>query len=623
MVIILLLLFFIASAVLAFVAAKMLTFRRRSRQSEAQLADERARYNHDMKQWQDYSSKLKAYIQRLSKYAACVDAEGRAEELLRSAQATLDKANGEASAIVAKAQEQAKDLDSQGAALLEKARREADAIVAEARQRAKGLGDQGAALLEKARSEADTIVAEAKKQAKELKEEASSLVDSATAQAGKIVEAAHTRAEEIAGSAYEAMRKADLYEQTVSALKNTIEGYGDQYIIPGHSLLDDLAEDFGHTEAGQKLKQARERTKSMIRNDTAATCDYVQAGRHDTAIDFVIDAFNGKVDSALSRVKHDNAGTLEQEIRDAFTLVNFNGKAFRSAQITEQFLDARLDELKWAAIAQQLKLEEREEQRRVKEQLREEEKARREYERAMRDATKEEDMLRRAMEKARQQVEQANAEQKAKYEQQLLELGQRLKEAEERNQRALSMAQLTRRGHVYIISNIGSFGEHVYKIGLTRRLEPLDRIRELGDSSVPFEFDVHALILSDDAPALETQIHNHFVLMQMNKVNHRKEFFQVDLMHIREEVEKMGLNVKWTMTAQARQYRESLALEQAIKDNPAARDAWVKRQLELEPVVNEDIEDSPLAIGDSKKVTYDEDGTCVESQDAEIGRMSA
>ncbi len=623
MVMILLLLLLIASAVLAFVATKMVTFRRRLIQSEAQLANERARYNHDMKQWHDYSAKLKAHIQRLSKYAACVDAEDRAEELLRSAQATLDKANGEAGAIVAKAQEQAKVLDGQAAALVEEARREADAIVAEARQQAKGLGDQGVALLEKARGEADSIAVEARKQAKALRDDASSLLDSATAQAGKIVEAAHKRAEEIAGSAYEALQNAALYERTVTAMKNTIEGYGDQYLVPGHSLLDDLAEDFGHTQAGQEFKQAKERTKSMIRNGTAATCDYVENRRRDTAIDFVIDAFNGKVDSVLSRVRYDNAGTLEQEIRDAFSLVNFNGKAFRSAQVTEQFLDARLDELKWAAIVQQLKLDEREEQRRIKEQLREEEKARKEYERAIRDAAKEEDMLRRAMEKARQQVEQASAEQRTKYEQQLLELGQRLKEAEERNQRALSMAQLTRRGHVYIISNIGSFGEHVYKIGLTRRLEPLDRIRELGDSSVPFEFDVHALILSDDAPALETQLHNHFILMQMNKVNHRKEFFQVDLKHIREEVEKMELNVKWTMTAEARQYRESLAVEQAIKDNPAARDAWVKRQLELEPIVNEDIEDSPLAIGESRAVANDEDGAYVESQDAESGRISA
>jgi hypothetical protein len=102
------------------------------------------------------------------------------------------------------------------------------------------------------------------------------------------------------------------------------------------------------------------------------------------------------------------------------------------------------------------------------------------------------------------------------------------------------------------------------------------------ESITTFEFDVHAMIRSEDAPKLESQLHNHFVMLQMNKVNHRKEFFRVDLQHIREEIEKLGLNPQWTMTAQAAEYRQSLAIERAIKDNPVARKAWVERQLELE-----------------------------------------
>jgi len=140
------------------------------------------------------------------------------------------------------------------------------------------------------------------------------------------------------------------------------------------------------------------------------------------------------------------------------------------------------------------------------------------------------------------------------------------------------MAQQTRRGHVYIISNIGSFGEDVYKIGLTRRLDPLDRVRELGDSSVPFDFDVHAMIFAEDAPAVETQLHRHFVISQLNKVNHRKEFFKVSLTEIRDELTSLGLSASWTMTAAAKEYRESLAIEHAIADDPQAREAWLKRQ---------------------------------------------
>lgn len=370
-------------------------------------------------------------------------------------------------------------------------------------------------------------------------------------------------------------------------MKNIIDGYGDQYIIPPQNLLDDLADDFSHTQAGQELKRARDCTKVMIRNGTAATCEYVEANRRETAINFVVDAFNGKVDSILSRVKHDNAGKLEQQIRDAFTLVNYNGKAFRDARITEAFLAARLDELKWAAIAQQLALEEREEQRRIKEQIREEARAVKERERVFREAAKEEETLRKGIELGQQQAEHASGEQKAMYEERLQEMAERLKEIEERKQRARSMAEQVRKGYVYIISNVGSFGEDVYKIGLTRRWDPLERVRELGDSSVPFEFDVHATILSEDAPALEQQIHKHFMLKQVNKVNHRKEFFRASLKEIREEIEKLGLTtgVHWTMTAEAKKYRESIAIENAIKDNPTEREAWIKRQHKLELMV--------------------------------------
>ena len=483
--------------------------------------------------------------------------------------------------------------------MLSSAKQEADRVMSEANQKSINLNFEAANILASAKanaeqkakealesvnSEAVIIISEAKKKSKELKETAEKALDSATVQAGHIMEAATKKAEEIAGSAYQAMKNADQLEKTAKAMKNIIDGYGDEYLIPGHSLLDDLSEEYGFSEAGAELKKARERTKLMLKNGTAANCEYVEAKRKDTAIGFVIDAFNGKVDSILSRVKNDNAGSLEQEIRDAFTLVNYNGKAFREAQISQGYLDSRLSELKWAAVAQQIKLEEREEQRRIKEQIREEEKARRDYERAIREAAKEEDLLRKAMEKAQEQIAQASEEQKAKYEAQLLDLSERLKAAEEKNQRALSMAQQTKRGNVYIISNIGSFGENVYKIGLTRRLEPMDRIRELGDSSVPFDFDVHAMIFSEDAPALETRLHKHFVLLQINKVNYRKEFFNVDINHIKEEVEAFGLTAKWTLAAQAREYHESLAIEAAIKEDPNKREAWIKKQLVLDPV---------------------------------------
>ena len=148
------------------------------------------------------------------------------------------------------------------------------------------------------------------------------------------------------------------------------------------------------------------------------------------------------------------------------------------------------------------------------------------------------------------------------------------------------MAQQTKAGHVYIISNQGSFGDNVYKIGMTRRLEPLDRIHELSSASVPFPFDVHALIWSEDAPALETLLHKKFALSQVNKVNFRKEFFRLPLSEIRAELEKSGLNVKWTISAEASEYRESLAIEKAIHDSPQVREDWLNHQLEFDTQVS-------------------------------------
>jgi hypothetical protein len=238
-----------------------------------------------------------------------------------------------------------------------------------------------------------------------------------------------------------------------------------------------------------------------------------------------------------------------------------------------------------------LKWEEQEEQRRIKEQIREEEKAKREFEKAIKDAQKEEETLKKLIEKAQKEVSLANDEQKAIFDEKLKELELKLKTAEEKNQRALSMAQQTRSGNVYVISNIGSFGEDVYKIGMTRRLEPLDRVKELGDASVPFEFDVHAMIYCEDAPSFERSLHKKFLRLQLNKVNPRKEFFKVSLSDIRSEIEKMNINAKWTMTSEAKQYKESLVIEESIKQDKNKQIEWERHQFLLDPIMLEADED--------------------------------
>jgi hypothetical protein len=139
-------------------------------------------------------------------------------------------------------------------------------------------------------------------------------------------------------------------------------------------------------------------------------------------------------------------------------------------------------------------------------------------------------------------------------------LRDQLAEAEARSQRAVSQAQLTKSGNVYVISNIGSFGENVFKVGMTRRLAPLDRVRELGDASVPFPFDVHMMIACDDAPALEYALHDALHSNRLNRVNPRREFFRTDIERIRQIVENHHGKVEYVATAEALQYRQSLTI---------------------------------------------------------------
>ncbi|WP_117590767.1 DUF4041 domain-containing protein [Chryseobacterium sp. Leaf405] len=450
-------------------------------------------------------------------------------------------------------------------------------------------------LTERAQLELDNAQLQAKESRRMTREytekrtrEVELLYDNAVRESQRIIDNAENRAESIGGDAYRSLREANEIAERIKAMKNVIEGYGNEYIVPIYTLLDDLAEDFSHKEAGENLKKLRQNNKLMIVSRQAGICEYMDEYRRNIAIDFVIDAYNGKIETILSTVKKDNYGILKQKMDDAFQLVNFNGEAFRKARISTIYHEARLEELKWAVVAQELRSQEQEEQRQIREQIREEEKARKEFEKAIKDAEKEELTLKRLIEKAESQVSRANEEQKLLFQQKLEELQNKLELAEEKNQRAISMAQQTKAGNVYVISNIGSFGEDVYKIGMTRRLEPLDRVRELGDASVPFEFDVHAMIYSDDAPALERQLHKKFLKSQLNKINPRKEFFRLGINDVKNYIDAMGIVCKWTMAAEAKQYRETLKLEEEMKVNKQLEAEWEQYQEEVDPVTLEE-----------------------------------
>ncbi len=308
--------------------------------------------------------------------------------------------------------------------------------------------------------------------------------------------------------------------------------------------------------------------KEMITADTAAICDTLWTvsgseakGRAVVKVykKLLLRAFNGECDVLISKVKWNNVNQMKERIQKLFDAINKLGKGFQ-VYVNKQYLDLKVKELILEYEYQSKRQQEKEEMRAIQEELREEEKAKREFEQAQREAEKEEATYQKALDKARKEYEAATGEKHDKLQAQIVKLELELKEAQEKKERALSMAQQTKRGHVYIISNIGSFGENVYKIGMTRRLEPIDRVKELGDASVPFQFDIHAMIYSDEAPTLENELHKAFTNKKVNMLNYRKEFFNVTLDEIESKVKEIGLDAEFSRIPEAMEYRETLAI---------------------------------------------------------------
>lgn len=329
-------------------------------------------------------------------------------------------------------------------------------------------------------------------------------------------------------------------------------------------------------EASEKYKEMintiREKQKTMVKNSSACSCstEWTVSGSKSEGrkmtnknIKLMLRAFNGECDALISKVSWNNINSIEARIDKAFEVLNKLGQS-NQISLSPDYLKLKLEELHAAYEFQVKKQEEKEEQRAIREQMREEEKVRKEIEKAKEKAEKEEEQYLKALEKAREEVSHATGQKLEKLKNEMELLQQRLEETQQNKERALSRAQQTRSGHVYVISNIGSFGEDIYKIGLTRRLEPLDRVRELGDASVPFAFDVHAMIYSDDAPALETKLHNIFTKERVNLINTRKEFFKVPLEEIEKVVNNEHANIIFTKVAEAKEYRESSSIR---KDN--------------------------------------------------------
>ena len=281
----------------------------------------------------------------------------------------------------------------------------------------------------------------------------------------------------------------------------------------------------------------------------------------------ILRCFNAECANIIGSVTVKNADSSRAKIQRSFDMLN---KIFASdgVQISKSYLASKLEELS-LVYAYMVKEEEEKEQRRaIREQMVEEEKVRREIERAKQKIEKEETQFSNEVKKLMSYMQKAKDDvEKQLYIDKIQELEEKLKALQADKDNVLEREQNTRAGFVYVISNIGSFGERVFKIGMTRRLEPMDRIAELSSASVPFPFDVHAMIFSEDAPGLETILHQHFDSERVNKVNPRKEFFKVDLDEIKKVVlENHNATVKFVDIPDATEYRETLRMEESEKE---------------------------------------------------------
>lgn len=368
-------------------------------------------------------------------------------------------------------------------------------------------------------------------------------------------------------------------KQSIASLDSTITSKQSEIIV-----LDDeiLVQEYGLYKPRysfsnalgyrEKLAAIRTQQKEMIKSKTAFTGNpnwtvngSIQKGKKmvsDTQ-KLLLRAFNDECDELVSKVKYSNIDASLNKIKKSAETISKLGVTM-GISLTTPYLNSKIQELQLAFEYQVKKQEEKEKIRDMKAQEREAAKLQREIAEQRKKAEKEENHYERALSDLNKQLlnspedpdllrkKQVLEDTLSKIEKSLIDLDYR-----EANQRA---------GYVYIISNIGAFGENIYKIGMTRRLDPQERVDELGDASVPFKFDVHAMIFSDDAPALEAALHRAFEDKKVNMVNTRREFFNVTLDEIKTVVKNnFDKTVEFVDVADAEQYRISLRMKEQLK----------------------------------------------------------
>jgi len=328
-------------------------------------------------------------------------------------------------------------------------------------------------------------------------------------------------------------------------------------------------------EYKNRLDDIRKKQREMIKNGTATlgannwTVNGSAAQGKKMVKDMqklLLRAFNGECDELVEKVKYNNFDTSLKRINTSCETISKLG-SMMSISISSAYKNLKITELKLAFEYTQKKQAEKEAEKEEKARLREEAKLQKEIEETRKTLEKEQTHYINALAKLNLQLatNPTSADLLSKKE----ELESKIADTEKAIKDVDYREANKRAGYVYVISNIGAFGENVYKIGMTRRLDPQERVDELGDASVPFTFDVHAMIFSDDAPKLENALHKAFEDKKVNMVNPRREFFNVSLDEIKEVIRKnYDKTVEFIDYPQAEQYRVSLKMQN--KTQPVA-----------------------------------------------------
>lgn len=296
----------------------------------------------------------------------------------------------------------------------------------------------------------------------------------------------------------------------------------------------------------ERLDAVRQQQKQMIDDKTAAVGNTTWTMKGSEAqgrafvnanIKQILRSFNNETTVLISKVKHSNIDNIENRINKTFTSLN-NLYKREDVQITKGYLNLKIDELHIAYEYEVKKQEEKEELREAREREREEKKLQKELERERKKFERENETINSEIEEAKAKMAKAAAEERAKLEAEIAKLQAALDKNNEEVKKINEWKEKPGAGYVYIISNIGSFGEDVFKIGVTRRDNPEDRIRELSNASVPFRFDTHVFIFSKNAYDLESKLHERFDDKRVNKMNMRKEFFRISIEDVKQIVEE-------------------------------------------------------------------------------------